>query len=230
MPDPYPTYPEEIVAGSGPVGDGSHTVQDGECASSLAAMAGLQTEDIWEHPDNAELKALRKDPNVLLPHDKITIPPVDLKEFDRATDQKHPFQLKEEPVMLRMKILDRDQPVAGKPFKLKVGSLLLEGVTGADGGIETEIPPTEIMGTLIVDTGADQLHMILKLGALHPVESPTGVQQRLQNLGFDCGPIDGIVGPRTRAAIKAFQKANQMEDTGRLDPDTRNRLKDKYGC
>ncbi|MGH6920707.1 MAG: trypsin-like peptidase domain-containing protein, partial [Geminicoccaceae bacterium] len=32
-----------------------------------------------------------------------------------------------------------------------------------------------------------------------------GVQQRLADLGYDPGPVDGVVGPRTRAAIRAFQ-------------------------
>jgi N-acetylmuramoyl-L-alanine amidase len=72
--------------------------------------------------------------------------------------------------------------------------------------------------------------MKLKLGALSPVASAKGVQQRLQNLGFDCGPIDGIVGPRTRAAVRNFQAKFGLPPDGILGPQTRTLLKEKHGC
>ncbi|WP_019506579.1 glucose-6-phosphate dehydrogenase assembly protein OpcA [Pleurocapsa sp. PCC 7319] len=49
------------------------------------------------------------------------------------------------------------------------------------------------------------------------VYEPDGTQQLLASLGFYTGPIDGIAGPRTKAAIKAAQKAYNMEATGKSD-------------
>lgn len=49
-------------------------------------------------------------------------------------------------------------------------------------------------------------------------------QRRLAEIGFDPGPVDGIAGPRTRRAIRAFQKANQLRVSGRLDAKTLNKL------
>ena len=72
--------------------------------------------------------------------------------------------------------------------------------------------------------------MELNLGALHPVATETGVQQRLQNLGFDCGKIDGVVGPRTRGAIRNFQGSVGLNIDGKLTPETRNKLKEEHGC
>jgi hypothetical protein len=41
------------------------------------------------------------------------------------------------------------------------------------------------------------------------------LQQALRDRGFDPGPIDGINGPRTREAIMDYQRANNMQATGR---------------
>ena len=41
---------------------------------------------------------------------------------------------------------------------------------------------------------------------------------------FSPGPIDGVMGPKTREAIKAFQKARGMAQTGNLDVGTLSAL------
>lgn len=45
------------------------------------------------------------------------------------------------------------------------------------------------------------------------------VQQRLAELGYKPGPADGIDGPRTRAALRAFQRDQSMAETGQMTPD-----------
>lgn len=51
-----------------------------------------------------------------------------------------------------------------------------------------------------------------------------GVQGALKKAGFNPGPIDGIPGSKTLAAIKAFQKTNKLADTGELNQETLNLL------
>jgi Putative peptidoglycan binding domain len=46
------------------------------------------------------------------------------------------------------------------------------------------------------------------------------VQQALQNKGFDPGPIDGILGPLTREAVRRFQDRYGMEASGVIDNQT----------
>jgi peptidoglycan hydrolase-like protein with peptidoglycan-binding domain len=65
----------------------------------------------------------------------------------------------------------------------------------------------------------------LKIGFLSPID-PTensqnvrGVQERLKSLGFDPGPIDGINGNRTRAALGAFQSYCANEENRKRDPE-----------
>lgn len=40
------------------------------------------------------------------------------------------------------------------------------------------------------------------------------LQERLNALGYNCGAVDGINGDKTQKAIKAFQKANNLEPDG----------------
>jgi hypothetical protein len=55
----------------------------------------------------------------------------------------------------------------------------------------------------------------------------SGYQTALQQLGFDPGPIDGIAGPRTRAAVEAFQCAEELSVDGIVGPQTRARLRER---
>ena len=50
------------------------------------------------------------------------------------------------------------------------------------------------------------------------------VQEALKAKGNDPGPIDGRMGPKTRAALKAFQEANGLKGTGQLDNQTAEKL------
>jgi peptidoglycan hydrolase-like protein with peptidoglycan-binding domain len=49
-------------------------------------------------------------------------------------------------------------------------------------------------------------------------------QQALKDKGYDPGTIDGQMGPRTRAALEDYQKAEGLKQTGRLDDETRAKL------
>jgi uncharacterized protein (TIGR02594 family) len=50
------------------------------------------------------------------------------------------------------------------------------------------------------------------------------VQKALAAKGFDPGPIDGMMGPRTRNAIKAFQSSKGLVADGIVGPKTRGAL------
>jgi len=65
----------------------------------------------------------------------------------------------------------------------------------------------------------------LALAALALFAAPAGacsreqvrtVQRTLADGGYDPGPLDGALGPRTRAAIRAWQRDGKLEATGRL--------------
>jgi peptidoglycan hydrolase-like protein with peptidoglycan-binding domain len=55
-------------------------------------------------------------------------------------------------------------------------------------------------------------------------EESKKLQEALKAKGQDPGPIDGIMGAKTRAAIKAFQEGSGLKGTGRLDDPTAEKL------
>jgi His-Xaa-Ser repeat protein HxsA len=55
-------------------------------------------------------------------------------------------------------------------------------------------------------------------------EQVKAIQKALQDKGMDPGPIDGVMGPKTMAALKAFQKDQKLPESGRLDDQTREKL------
>ncbi|MDQ2844542.1 MAG: peptidoglycan-binding protein [Acidobacteriota bacterium] len=50
------------------------------------------------------------------------------------------------------------------------------------------------------------------------------VQQALKDKGVDPGPIDGVNGPKTRAALKKYQKQQHLTADGRMGPTTLDSL------
>lgn len=53
-------------------------------------------------------------------------------------------------------------------------------------------------------------------------------QQALKDKGYDPGPIDGIDGPRTRAAIRSYQEKENITADGVLGPKTLDSLGVKH--
>ena len=49
-------------------------------------------------------------------------------------------------------------------------------------------------------------------------------QERLKEAGFNPGPVDGQLGVQTKEAIKEYQKAQGIPQTGQLDEPTRDLL------
>lgn len=72
----------------------------------------------------------------------------------------------------------------------------------------------EVIGLLLQQTGA-------------PASSGMDVkwaQTALKQLGFDPGPIDGVMGAKTGAAVAAYQKARGMVVDGWLGGETQTKL------
>lgn len=210
-----------------------YTVQKGDCFESIAKRFGFgDYKVIYNHPQNAALKAKRPKPNLLFPGDRIFIPDKELREESCATEQRHKFQIITKKVKLRIVVKDDKGNFFGdKKYELKIGDKLIEGSTDGSGFIEKEIPADVKSGQLKVFTEDEKLKVLtwdLGVGHLNPHEEDSGAQGRLKNLGFYGGAVDGRVDAKTANAVKSFQKKNGMTDNGTIDDAVRNKLRDLH--
>lgn len=246
-----------------PVGAGTRVVRAGDCVASIAKETGHFWETIWEDSGNEALREVRGNPNVLLPGDRVVVPPVRPKDEEGATEQRHRFVRRGEPAMVILRILvwpepdeasdeeegvnspcgehDGDDPASepeqpgekvplgNAPYELEVDGIVYPGTTDAEGVLRQAVAPNVRRAVARVRHGEHMLEYDLRLGGVDPIDSITGLQQRLNNLAFDSGPVDGIVGPLTRGAIRRFQSHCGLDVTGRADDQTRRKLLDIHG-
>lgn len=216
-------------AAAKPVGGGNHVVRQGECIESIARAHGYLPDTLWNHPDNAQLKRERKDPSLLLPGDRVQVPDPRPRQEQAADGRKHRFRRKGLPSKLRVQVLRDGEPRKSEPYTLNIDGRLSKGTTDGDGVVEVPVPPDAQKGTLIVGKDEqDQQTFELRLSGLDPIASISGVQQRLENLGYPC-PASGALDEPTRGALGDFQRACDLEATGEPDQKTRDKLAEKHG-
>ena len=75
-----------------------------------------------------------------------------------------------------------------------------------------------------------QAQMSQGQGAQQDQETVKQAQEKLSSLGHDAGPADGIVGPKTQAAVKEFQQSKGLQASGRLDNQTLAALQSGEGA
>lgn len=203
---------------------------------------------VWESPTNKDLRDARQNPNLLYDGDVVHAPLPPDQNVPGQTEVENKSVMENLGLFLRLRILKEDRtPLAKAKFTLKMENETQppfgkknprEGTTDDQGQIQEEIskdadhatltvqvPPTERKneeGEIIGDT---PVTWRLWIGALYSIEglapSPKcipGIQQRLNNLGFDCGHVvepDKALEPNgaTKAAMRAFCKAYGLNES-----------------
>ena len=123
--------------GAAPVGEGDYLVKDGDCISSIAKDTGHFWEKLWNDPGNAQLNKVREVPNLLLPGDRVTIPPLTLKHESGQTKMRHRFKRLGEPAHLNLTLKVDGVPIAGVQYSIVIDyGEELRGTTDTEGKIE----------------------------------------------------------------------------------------------
>lgn len=217
------------TASHGPVGTGEYVVKQGDCIESIAQKHGLFWQTIWNHPENLELKKANRDANALLPGDRVFIPSIQIKKETAATDTRHRYRRKGVPSKMRIVFKDEeDKPRAGIRYVLKLDGVLESGKTNNEGAVEYAIKPDASIGKLTLECEDGIEEYEVQLGFVDPVTEVSGIQERLANLGFSSGPADGELGPITQDALRTFQKAEGIKDTGEPDQQTLQKLESEH--
>ena len=212
-----------------------YTVKQGDHLSRIAAQHGFPDHTvIWDHPENARLKQERKNPNVLHPGDRVFIPDKDSGQVSRPTDARHKFVVKRERLMLRLILEDQlEKPIAGAPCQLAIEGRVFDLTTDGKGKLEHEIPRDAEHCTLVIrskETPFDGDFFQIRIGHLDPVETVTGQQARLNNLGYFAGSAANPEDADFRSAVEEFQCDHGLAVDGKVGPRTQAKLKDVHGC
>lgn len=213
----------------------THTVREGEHLGTIAKKYGFVNFSVlWEHPENAALKSLRKDPMLLAPGDKVFIPDRVQLLFQRATHDSYDFRIRRDKLSLILKFLDfGGTPRVGTPVVLNVIAPETGGAsspagqptaTDGDGRVSMEVATHVNAGTLQIG-GVD---LPLHIGALDPIETENGVAQRLRNLGYPVPAAPAKEPQQMRLAIEEFQADHGEKVTGER-ADVESKLKEVYG-
>ena len=212
------------------------TVKQGDTLIRVASTHGFRSwETIWNDPQNESLREKRSDPQVLYEGDRIVVPEKTLKTLSAASSAAHRFRAKSARCFIRIRLKDQwGEPFKDQPYEFTSGGKEWKGQTDESGVISLAVPPETIDGTLKFwpdpDNSEAFVTCIVKIGYLNPATETTGIQGRLNNLGFSCGDDEGEVGERTTEAIRFFQlSADQENPTGELDDQTRRALVDRHG-
>jgi hypothetical protein len=217
---PPPSPPDDRVAA------GEHVVREGESVDSIAFDRGFFPETIWALSENAELRKSRPNRNELLPGDRVKVPALEPKIEPVSTGKVHSFRRRGVPSVLRVQLLREGQPRAGVKYTLVIDGARFEGAADADGVIRHWVPPNAREGTLAIE--GDPQTYAFKLGVLDPITEVRGVQKRLMNLGYDCGPLDGTLSRQTKAALRRFQRRYDLPETEAIDEATIAKLEEVH--
>ena len=198
-----------------------HVTQPGDCISSLAEQfAFLSWRTIYDDPQNKRLAAARPNPNELTPGDKVFIPQKQPRIEKSPTGTRAVYHVLA--TSTRLRIAFEGKRV--NDYELSVGGQKFTGQVAEGGLIDHLIPASATDGDLVlrpVDVPGHEDHWKILLGVLDPIAQLTGVQARLNNLGFPC-PVDGNLGRETAAAILAFQRWRGLSpQDGKLNAATR---------
>ena len=223
-------------------------VQQGEYLAQIARANGFASyKPIWEAPENSDLKEKRKNPNILLPGDKLFIPDKETREESVATDQKHRFEARVEKLILRVMLMGlKKEPLAGHECALVVEGDSEQITTGGDGKLEKTIPATAGAGKL-TDRGKPgpglrvEREIPLKIGNLDPVTEISGQIGRLNNLGYLAGDLpDHALAPEEEdllrhapeflSAVEEFQCDFGLKVDGMCGKNTQSKLVEVHGC
>ena len=201
-------------------------INSGHSIPSVAKDKGFFWETLWNHPENADLKSKRKNPNILYKGDEVFVPEKELKEVSKPTEARHKFRRKGEPLKFQLQLMMMGKPRKNEDYVLLVDGEQIQGKTDDEGILKATIPGNARGGTIVLRGGKEEYP--IRIGHLDPIDTVSGVKQRLNNLGFTCGTENDKLDQRTKAALQKFQTRHELKVTGEPDSATKAKLEELH--
>jgi Putative peptidoglycan binding domain len=213
----------------------THVIKQGEHLSRVAASYGIRDPQvIWNHPENASLKRLRKSPDVLMPGDRLFVPDRQSRQENQATGSRVTFKVSQQIPKLRLVLQEfGGSALKNTELKLQVEGIVHELVTDDSGAIEVPIPPQAGRARLLLGDAAAPSSdpVLIKIGHLDPVDVASGQRARLTNLGYFIDPADHESESEAfRSAVEEFQCDSGLTVDGICGPKTQAKLEKVHGC
>ncbi|MCA9618715.1 MAG: peptidoglycan-binding protein [Myxococcales bacterium] len=207
-----------------------HVVRQGEYLSQLAARLGVDADDIWQDPANAELRERRTSGDMLAPGDVIHLPdePPSGSSVRARSSNRYQAVIPTVPVEVRLEV--GDEPLANARCTIEGLAQPLEAETDGDGLLRFDAPTN--VEELRACFTEPNLTFAIRVGHLDPIEEPSGVADRLVNLGYldESARRSAASEGRLFTALRDFQRDHDLEPTGELDDATRDALRDAHGA
>jgi hypothetical protein len=200
-----------------------HVVRQGEYLSQLAFRHGFDAAEVWSAPENRELRERRTSPELLLPGDVVQVPvrPPSLPRVTLQSENRYRCHVPRAAV--RVRFACDTGPLAGEACTVEGLGPPQRVTTDGDGALTLQVPAGVREVDVVLDrTGFRQKVLI---GHLDPADTPSGVEQRLQNLGHVAGHDPAA----TVLALRAFQERSGLPITGEADAATTRALSDVHG-
>jgi hypothetical protein len=219
-----------------------YVIKQGDYLASLADKFDFDADTVWNDPANAELRDLRKDPNMLCATDILQIPDQTNKEpktFSLKMGQTNTFVSQSSMVTVNVRFTSclcltcDGQPLKGEPYEVE-GAVVPPGSLTDEGYFIATVPTTTTELTVTL-TNRNEVYKI-KIGHLDPANTETGAWQRLAMLGFVDSPTldddsedDNSLRLDLRYALWEFQRSHGIPMTANLDDATVAKLVERVG-
>ncbi len=123
------------------------------------------------------------------------------------------------------------EPIANEAYVIEGVGAKVEGTSDGEGKVVIEAP-VHVREVKVVFP-AKGLAFTMAIGDMDPIDEPSGVRQRLIQLGYMQPPSQHLseedAAARDRDGITSFQKAQGLPPTGTLDDATKTKLEEAHG-
>ena len=225
-----------------------YKVKQGDTISAIAKKNKVPAKKILDK--NAKTLEARESGDILLTGDELDIPAPEEKDESLKLEATNRFYIDQEHGEIKICFQKYNKPrknlkytpffensgISNKSFSLDGNGIALHEIDHDEKIGKIDLKPEE-------DSGYSEEKYTLKIGELDPIDTLSGIQARLKNLGYyfekaQSFPKSSAEKPykeeemdlETKNALAIFQIENELEPTGIFDDKTKEKLKVMHGC